>query len=140
MGYGVRGHLGGGAVELLQAVLQTLHLHAQVLALLVQQAAVQLDLLQEGLGRGVVVAPLVRQVLLGHVVDAHVDKRHELAHRLLQVGLGRGGNRRSGDGGFCKQRAESALNLVLFYFVFLYLFRPITVLEAVKCYRLFLSA
>lgn len=67
-----------GAVELLQAVLQPLHLAGQVFALLAQQAAVQLDLLQEGLGRGVVVAPLVGQILPGLVVDARVDVRHEL--------------------------------------------------------------
>lgn len=52
-------YLRGGAVKLLQAVLQPLHLGGEVLALLAQEAAVQLDLLQEGLGRGVIVAALV---------------------------------------------------------------------------------
>lgn len=70
-------YLSGGAVELLQAVLQPLHLGDEVFTLLTQQTAIQLDLLQERLGRGVVVAPLVGQVLLGHLIDTHVHVCHE---------------------------------------------------------------
>lgn len=80
-------YLSGGAVELLQAVLQPLHLGGEVFALLVQQTAIQLDLLQERLGRGVVVASLIGQVLLGRLIDAHVDVRHEFADRLLHLRL-----------------------------------------------------
>lgn len=70
-------YLSGGAVELLQAVLQPLHLGGEVFTLLAQQTAIQFDLLQEGLGRGVIVAPLVGQVLLGRLIDTHVDVCHE---------------------------------------------------------------
>lgn len=52
-------YLSRGAVELLETVLQPLHLVGEVFALLAQQTAIQLDLLQERLGRGVVVAPLI---------------------------------------------------------------------------------
>lgn len=80
-------YLGGGAVELLQAVLQPLHLCGEVFTPLTQQTAIQLDLLQERLGRGVIVAPLVSQVLLGLLVDTHVDVGHEFTDRLLHLGL-----------------------------------------------------
>lgn len=57
-------YLSRGAVELLQAVFQPLHLGGEVFTPLAQQSAIQLDLLQERLGRGVIVASLVGQVLL----------------------------------------------------------------------------
>lgn len=79
--------LSWGAVEFLQAVLQPLHFSGQVFALEGQEVAVELDLLQEGLGRGVVVAPLVDQVVLGGLVHADVHVGHELADRFLHGGL-----------------------------------------------------
>ena len=51
-------YLSWGAVELLQAVLQPLHVVAEEFTLRTQQAAVKIDLLQERLGRGVVVGVL----------------------------------------------------------------------------------
>lgn len=80
-------YLSGGAVELLQAVFQPLSLGGEVFALLTQQTLIQLDLLQERLGRGVVVAPLVDQVLLGRLIHIHVHVRHEFTHRLLHLRL-----------------------------------------------------
>lgn len=80
-------YLRGGAVELLQTVLQTFTLGGQVFALLAQQAAVQLDLLQEGLGCGVVVAPLIGQILPGRLVHTGVNVGHEFTHRLLHFRL-----------------------------------------------------
>ena len=70
-------YLSGGGVELLQAVLQPLHLGGEVFTLLAQQTVIQFDLFQEGLGRGVVVSPLIGQVLLGRLIDTHMDVRHE---------------------------------------------------------------
>ena len=53
--------------------------------LLLQDLHVEVDELEEGLGRGVVVPALVGQVLLGHLVDGAVDVGHELRHRLLDA-------------------------------------------------------
>lgn len=74
-------------MELCQASLQPLQLGAELVALLAQEAAIQFDLLQEGLGSCVVVAPLIGQELSGLVVDTHVDIRHELTDRLFHLWL-----------------------------------------------------
>lgn len=76
-----------GAVELHQAILQPLHLDGKVFALLAQETAIQLDLLQERLGSRVIVPPLVGEVLFGLVIDTHVDICHELTDRLLHLWL-----------------------------------------------------
>lgn len=52
-------YLSGGAVELLQAVLQPLHPGGEVFTLLAQQTVIQFDLLEKRLGCGVVVASLI---------------------------------------------------------------------------------
>lgn len=44
---------------------------------------IQLDLLEERLGRGVIVPSLIGQELLAHMIDTCVDVRHEFADRLL---------------------------------------------------------
>lgn len=71
----------------MQAVLQTLHLIGQVLTLEGQEVAVELDLLQEGLWGGVVVASLASQVAPGGLVDADVHVGHEFADGFLHIRL-----------------------------------------------------
>lgn len=84
-------YLRGRALQLHQPVLQPLDLGDQLHPLLGQQVLVQLDLLQEGFGRGVVVAPLGGQVHLGHLVDSRVHVGHEEADGGLDFRLQRQG-------------------------------------------------
>ena len=84
-------YLGGGAAESLQAALQPLHPAGQLAAFQAQQTAVQLDLLQEGFGGGVVVPPFVGKVLFGCVIDSRMDECHEFTDRLLHLRLPEGG-------------------------------------------------
>lgn len=86
-------YLSRGAVELLQAIFQSLHFHAEVLPLEGQQVPVQLDLLQEGLGCSVVVSPVIDQVVFRDFVDADMDVSHKLTHRVLHLWLGMWGKR-----------------------------------------------
>lgn len=67
-------------MQLQQPVLQPLHLGLELFPISVQQALVESDEFQEGLGSRVVVALLVGQVRLGCLVDTCVDKGHELAN------------------------------------------------------------
>ncbi len=80
-------HLLRGALELLEPVLQAVHGREQVAVLRPQHVLVKLDLLEEALGRRVVVATLVLQVRDAHGVDGLVDAGHELRHRVAHVGL-----------------------------------------------------
>lgn len=52
-----------------QAIFQPLNFGDQLRSLLGQQVLVKFDLLQKGLGGGIVVAPLGGQVHPGHLVD-----------------------------------------------------------------------
>lgn len=67
-------------MKLQQPVLQTLHFGLELFSISAQQALVESDELQEGLGSCIVVALLVAQINLGHLVDTRVDKGHELAN------------------------------------------------------------
>lgn len=80
-------HLSRCTVELLQAVFQSLHLGGQIFLLERQQVPIQLDLLQEGLGCGVVVSPLVGQVVFWGLVHANVYVGHEFTHWVLHLWL-----------------------------------------------------
>ena len=80
-------HLGGRAAQLLQTVLQTHDAGLQLLVLLGQQVLVKHDLLQEGLGCRVVVAALVGQELVGHLVHGLVHEGHEVRDGLPHVRL-----------------------------------------------------
>ena len=74
-------------MKLQQSVLETLHFGPELFSMSAQQALVESDELQERLRGCVVVALLVAQISLGHLVDTCVDKGHELANRLLDGGL-----------------------------------------------------
>lgn len=80
-------YLRGRALQLHEAVLQPLNLGDQLHPLLGQQVLIEFDLLQKGLGRGVVVAPLGRQVYLGHLIDSGVHVGHEEANGGLHLRL-----------------------------------------------------
>lgn len=74
-------------MQLQQPVLETLHFGLELVSVSAQQALVESDEPQERPGGCVVVALLVAQISLRHLVDARVDKSHELANRLLDRGL-----------------------------------------------------
>lgn len=67
-------------MQLQQPVLQPLCLALELFSVPVQQALVESDELQKGLGSCVVVALFIAQIRLGCLVDTCVDKGHELAN------------------------------------------------------------
>ena len=87
-------HLLGRTLQLLETVLEAVHLGLQLDVLGVEQVLVEGDLLQEGLGGGVVVAPLVGQVGLGHLGHRDVGVGHEagdgFAHLRLKMSILKG--------------------------------------------------
>lgn len=70
-------YLRSRALQLHESILQSLNFGNQIHPLLGQQVLVEFDLLQESLGCGIVVAPLRRQVHLGHLIDGGVHVGHE---------------------------------------------------------------
>lgn len=73
-------HLGRGAVELQQSILQPLHLGFELFSIPVQKDLVESDELQKGLRSCIVVVLLIAQVRLGCLVDTCVDKGHKFAN------------------------------------------------------------
>ena len=70
-----------GAAQFGQAVLQTHGARHELVVLGRQQVLVELDLLEEALGSRVVVATLVDEVRVAHLVNALVHGGHEVCYR-----------------------------------------------------------
>lgn len=70
-------HLRGSRLEFLKAGLKPAMSQMQFPLSLFQQTLVKSQLLQEALGRAVVVPPLIAAVMLANLLDARVSVGHE---------------------------------------------------------------
>eukprot|EP00961_Rhodomonas_salina_P222785 3012725-Rhodomonas_salina.1 len=81
------GYLLRGGVHLLESVLEAVFEHVDLLLLVVEHRLVEVDEVEERLGRGVVVAALARQKLLRLLVHVEVHVGHVRRHVLSILGL-----------------------------------------------------